>query len=170
MAIRRILTYGHPILRQPTHPVRDLNGELQQLVEDMIETMYRAPGVGLAANQVGSSHRLFVVNSSDDRDPGRLLVVINPELVESHGEMVNEEGCLSVPEFREDVHRAKRVLLRGLDREGKPIQVEAEELLARIFQHEMDHLNGLLFVDRLSPAKRLFLSRKLKKAFLSPKG
>jgi peptide deformylase len=84
--------------------------------------------------------------------------------------MVNEEGCLSVPEFREDVRRAKRVLLRGLDREGKPIQVEAEDLLARIFQHEMDHLNGLFFVDRLSPAKRLFLARRLKKAFLSPRG
>jgi peptide deformylase len=170
MAIRRILTYGHPILRQPTQPVRELTEELRQLIDDMVETMYRAPGVGLAANQVGSSHRLFVANAADDRDPERLLVVINPVLVESHGEMVHEEGCLSVPDFREDVRRAKQVLLRGLDREGKPIQVEAEELLARIFQHEVDHLNGLFFVDRLSPAKRLFLSRRLKKAFLSPQG
>ncbi len=169
MAIRRIVTYGTPILRQRTQEVANLNGDLQQLIDDMATTMYAAPGVGLAANQVGSPYRLFVANPSEDRDPAKLLVVINPEVVESDGEFVSEEGCLSVPDFREEVRRARRVLLRGLDREGRPIEVEGHDLLARIFQHEMDHLNGLFFVDRLSPAKRDILVRKLKKAFLEPK-
>jgi peptide deformylase len=169
MAIRHIVTYGTPILRQRTQEVANLNGDLQQLIDDMAATMYAAPGVGLAANQVGSPHRLFVANPSEDRDPAKLLVVINPEVVESDGEFVSEEGCLSVPDFREEVRRARRVLLRGLDREGRPIEVEGHDLLARIFQHEMDHLNGLFFVDRLSPAKRDILVRKLKKAFLDPK-
>jgi peptide deformylase len=169
MSIRRIITYGHPILRQRTQEVSDLNGSLQQLIDDMAETMYAAPGVGLAANQVGSPHRLFVANPSEDRDPSKLLVVVNPELVESDGEMLAEEGCLSVPDFREEVRRARRVVLRGLDRSGRPLAIEGTDLLARIFQHEMDHLNGLFFVDRLSPAKRDILARKLKKAFLDPR-
>jgi peptide deformylase len=168
MALRRIVTYGTPVLRQRTREVANLNGELQQLIDDMVETMYAAPGVGLAANQVGSTHRLFVANPADDHDPSKLLVVINPEIVESDGELAHEEGCLSIPEFREEVGRARRVLLRGLDRHGKPIEVDGEDLLARIFQHEMDHLDGLFFVDRLSPAKRDILVRKLKKVFLHP--
>jgi len=151
MGTQRILTYGAAILRQPTRPVTDLNGNLQQLIDDMVETMYAAPGLGLAANQT------------------KLLVMVNPELVESEGEILSEEGCLSIPDFREDVRRARRVLLRGLDRHGRPLEIEGEDLLARIFQHEMDRLNGLLFVDRLSPAKRDILLRKLKKAFLDPK-
>ena len=166
MALRRIVTYGTPVLRQRTKEVARLDGELQQLIDDMVETMYAAPGVGLAANQVGSTHRLFVANPSDDHDPSRLLVVINPEIVESDGERAHEEGCLSIPEFREEVRRARRILLRGLDRAGRPLEVEGRDLLARIFQHEMDHLDGLFFVDRLSPAKRDILGRKLKKAFL----
>ena len=169
MGTRRILTYGAPILRQPTRPVTDLNGNLQLLIDDMVETMYAAPGLGLAANQVGSPHRLFVANPAEDRDPAKLLVMINPALVETEGEILSEEGCLSVPDFREDVRRARRVLLRGLDRHGHPLEIEGEDLLARIFQHEIDHLDGLLFVDRLSPAKRDILLRKLKKAFLDPK-
>ena len=168
MALRRIVTYGTPVLRQRTREVANLNGELQQLIDDMVETMYAAPGVGLAANQVGSTHRLFVANPADDHDPSKVLVVINPEIVESDGEFAHEEGCLSIPEFREEVGRARRVLLRGLDRHGKPIEVDGEDLLARIFQHEMDHLDGLFFVDRLSPAKRDILVRKLKKIFLHP--
>lgn len=166
MALRRIVTYGTPVLRQRTKEVASVDGELQQLIDDMVETMYAAPGVGLAANQVGSPHRLFVANPADDRDPSKLLVVINPEIVESDGEFANEEGCLSIPDYREEVRRARRVLLRGLDRQGAPIEMEGRDLLARIFQHEMDHLNGLFFVDRLSPAKRDILARKLKKAFL----
>ena len=166
---RSILTYGQPILRQVARPVQNLNGDLHQLIQDMVETMYAAPGVGLAANQVGSLHRVFVANPSEDHDPAKLLVVINPELVESQGELVSEEGCLSIPEFRNEVRRGRRVLVRGLDRNERPIQVEGEDLLARIFQHEIDHLNGVLFVDRLSPAKRDILLRKLKKAFLTKK-
>jgi peptide deformylase len=167
--LRPILTYGHPILRQVTKPVQNLNGDLHQLIQDMVETMYAAPGVGLAANQVGSLHRVFVANPSEDHDPGKLLVLINPELVESQDELVSEEGCLSIPEFRDEVRRSRRVLVRGLDRNGRPVQIEGEDLLARIFQHEIDHLNGVLFVDRLSPAKRDILLRKLKKTFLSKK-
>ena len=161
---RRILTYGHPILREATRPVANLHGDLDRLIDDMVETMVAAPGMGLAANQVGSLHRVFVANPSEDHDPSRLLVVINPELVEADGELVTEEGCLSIPDFRDEVRRARRVLVRGLDRAGRPIEVEGEDLLARIFQHELDHLNGVLFVDRLSPAKRDILLRKLKKA------
>jgi len=168
MPRRRIVTYGTPILRQRTQAVVDLSGEIQQLIDDMVATMYAAPGVGLAANQVGSRYRLFVANPTDDHDPAKLLVVVNPELVESDGERVGEEGCLSVPDFREEVRRASRVVLRGLDRHGTPIEVEGWDLLARIFQHEMDHLEGLFFVDRLSPAKRDMLTRKLKKTFLDP--
>lgn len=166
---RPILTYGQPILRQVARPVQNLNGDLHQLIQDMVETMYAAPGVGLAANQVGSLHRVFVANPSEDHDPAKLLVVINPALVETQGELVSEEGCLSIPEFRDEVRRARRVLVRGLDRHGEPIEVEAENILARIFQHEIDHLNGVLFVDRLSPAKRDILLRKLKKTFLTKK-
>jgi peptide deformylase len=166
MALRRIVTYGDPILRQRTREVASLDGELQRLIDDMVETMYAAPGVGLAANQVGSAHRLFVANPAEDRDPNRLLVVVNPEVVESEGQLSAEEGCLSVPALREEVRRPRRVLLRGLDRHGTPIEVEGQDLLARIFQHEVDHLNGLFFVDRLSPVKRDILHRKLKKAFL----
>jgi peptide deformylase len=160
---RSILTYGHPILRKTAQPVTNLSRELDQLIQDMVETMYAAPGVGLAANQVGSPHRVFVANPSEDHDPSRLIVLINPELVESEGEIVTEEGCLSVPDFRQEVRRARRVRLRGLDRNGRPLEVEGEDLLARIFQHELDHLNGVLFVDRLSPAKRDILLRKLRK-------
>ncbi|OGB89947.1 MAG: peptide deformylase [candidate division NC10 bacterium RIFCSPLOWO2_12_FULL_66_18] len=162
---RPILTYAHPILRQRARAVSNITGELQRLIDDMVETMYEAPGVGLAANQVGSLRRVFVANPSEDHDPSKLLVLINPELVEAEGESVAEEGCLSIPDFREEVRRARRVLLRGLDRNERPVEIEGEDLLARILQHELDHLNGILFVDRLSPARRDILLRKLKKAF-----
>ncbi len=168
--IRPILTYGAPMLRQRTRPVTEFDGTLQVLIDDMIETMYAAPGLGLAANQVGSLLRLFVANPSERRDPASLLVVVNPELTETRGEHVFEEGCLSVPDFREDVTRASQVTVSGLDRAGQAITLEASDLLARVFQHEMDHLNGLLFVDRLSPAKKDILLRKLKKAFAAKAG
>ena len=167
--IRPIVKFGDQVLHREAEKVTDVSADIAALVQDMIETMYAAPGLGLAANQVGSPHRLFVANPAEDRDPAKLLVMVNPELVESEGEILSEEGCLSIPDFREDIRRARRVLLRGLDRHGRPLEIEGEDLLARIFQHEMDHLNGLLFVDRLSPAKRDILLRKLKKAFLDPK-
>ena len=162
---RPILTYGHPILRQRARAVSTIDGELQQFIDDMVEAMYEAPGVGLAANQVGSLRRVFVANPSEDHDPSKLLVLINPELVEAEGESVAEEGCLSIPDFREQVRRARRVLLRGLDRNGRPVEVEGQDLLARVLQHELDHLNGILFVDRLSPARHDILLRRLKQAF-----
>jgi peptide deformylase len=167
--IRPILTYGAAILRQRTRPVTEFTGALQVLIDDLVETMYVAPGLGLSANQVGSPQRLFVANPSEHRDPKSLLVVLNPEIVESGGEQTSEEGCLSIPEFREDVCRASRVVLTGLDRAGQAIEIEATDLFARILQHETDHLNGLLFVDRLSPAKKDIVLRKLKKTFLDGK-
>jgi len=162
---RRIVTYGHPILRKPTRPVKCVDEELNRLIDELVETMYAAPGLGLAANQLGSPHRLFVANPSEDRDPSKLLVMINPEMIESDGEIAAEEGCLSIPDFHEEIRRPQHILLQGLDRTGHPIEIEGEGLLARIFQHEMDHLNGLFFVDRLSPAKRFLLLPKLKRAF-----
>jgi peptide deformylase len=165
MAKLPIVKYGDPVLRQPTQPVREITAELQRLIDDMVETMYRAPGVGLAANQVGLPLQLFVANPADDHDPARLLVFVNPELVGVRdGEDRMNEGCLSIPDVREDVRRARLAVVRGLDRHGHPQEIEGRDLLARIFQHEMDHLNGLVFVDRLSPAKRDILLRKLRKA------
>jgi peptide deformylase len=166
MSLRRIRLYGSDVLRRTASPVVNVNGDLQHLIDDMVETMYAAPGVGLAANQVGALSRVFVANPSEDRDPARLLVLINPVLVEAEGELVGEEGCLSIPDFREEVRRSRRVFVRGLDRNERPMEIEAHDLLARILQHELDHLNGILFVDRLSPAKRYLLLRKLKKTFL----
>jgi len=163
MPVRPIVAYGDPILRRPTRPVTEITAEIQQLIDDMVETMYQAPGIGLAANQVGASHRLFVANPAEDHDPSRLLVVLNPGLLRPQGKLAAEEGCLSIPRLREEVERSRQVFLRGLDREGRPLELEADGLLARIFQHEMDHLNGLVFVDRLSPAKRDILLRKLRK-------
>ncbi len=165
MARLPIVTYGDPVLRRPCHPVREITAELQRLIDDMVETMHRAPGVGLAANQVGLPLRLFVANPSDDHDPAGLLVFLNPELVAVRdGEERMNEGCLSIPDVREAVGRPRVAVVRGLDRHGKPQEIEGRDLLARIFQHEMDHLNGLVFVDRLSPAKRDILLRKLRKA------
>jgi peptide deformylase len=128
--IRSILTYGHPILRKATRPVANLNGDMDRLIDDMVETMYAAPGVGLAANQIGSLHRVFVANPSEEHDPSQLLVLINPELVESEAEMVAEEGCLSIPDLRQEVRRARRVLVRGLDRSGRSVEIEGQDLLA----------------------------------------
>jgi peptide deformylase len=164
MAFLRIVAYGDPVLRRPTQPVTEITADLQVLIDDMVDTMYRAPGIGLAANQVAAPYRLFVANPAEDHDPSGLLVVLNPELVRVQGKLAAEEGCLSIPRLREEVQRSRQVFLRGLDRTGRPFELEAEGLLARIVQHEMDHLNGLVFVDRLSPAKRDLLLRKLRKA------
>ncbi len=158
-----ILPYGHPLLRQPTRPVAEIDAKLQALIDDMIETMIAAPGIGLAANQVVRTHRLFVANPAPDHDPSQLVVLLNPELVEGYGALEVEEGCLSVPKVYEGVRRYRRVLVRGLDRHGRPAEVEGRDLLARIFQHELDHLDGLLFIDRLSAAKRALLRSKLRK-------
>jgi peptide deformylase len=135
--------------------------ELQKLVEDMIETMYAADGVGLAAPQIGRNIRVIVFDVSPERNEPHALV--NPRIVESSGTQASEEGCLSVPELRGKVRRADKVVVEGLSVEGKPVQLTAEGLAAKMFQHECDHLDGVLFCDRLSAAKRLLVRRQLKK-------
>ncbi len=164
MAIRIILTYPDKFLRQPTKPVLNIDSIIQELIEDMAETMYEAPGVGLAAIQVGSDQRVLIY----DKLPGEMNrspeVLINPEIVDSEGEIISQdEGCLSVPDFRSDLKRASAVLVEGLDREGKPIQIEAEGYLAIVLQHEIDHLNGKLFIDHLSALKRELYKRRVNK-------
>jgi peptide deformylase len=158
--IRPILRYGAGTLHQPARAVDALTPEIDRLVGDMIETMYAAPGIGLAAPQIGTALRIFVVDLSIGRDPHGLLVMINPEWVERDGMQLEEEGCLSVPGFHATVARPLHVVMRGLDRSGRERTVEAHGLLARALQHEMDHLNGILFIDRLkSVQRRLILSR-----------
>ena len=164
MALRRIRTWPDEVLRQKAAPVEDFGDELQQLIDDMLETMYDAPGIGLAAPQVGVSRRLLVIDTSSQTDPGQVLVLANPELVEAEDECEEEEGCLSVPDYSAKVKRARRVAVRGHNRHGHPVEVRGEDLLARALQHEIDHLEGTLFIDRLSPFRREIAKKKLKKA------
>ena len=161
--IRPILKYGDSILHDPAQPVDAITGDVDKLIGDMIDTMYAAPGVGLAATQVGVSLRIFVVDISIGRDPSGLLVMINPEFVERDGMQLEEEGCLSVPGFNATVVRPTRAVVKGLDRHGDAQQVEGAGLLARAFQHEMDHLDGMLFVDRIRGIKRDLIVRKIRK-------
>jgi peptide deformylase len=161
--IRPILKYGDTVLHEPARPVDAMTPAIERLIDDMIETMYAAPGVGLAAPQVGEPLRLFVVDVSVGRDPDGLIVMVNPEFVERDGMQIEEEGCLSVPGFNATVVRPSRVVIRGLDRHGEASQREGSGLLARAFQHEMDHLDGLLFVEHLRGVKRDMIVRKIKK-------
>lgn len=166
MAIRTIRVYPDPVLRTKTARVKKIDGSLDGLIQDMVETMHAAPGVGLAANQVGVSLQLAVIDLSsredaEDRHP--LLVFINPEIISQEGAAVEEEGCLSIPDFSEKVKRAAKVRVRAQDRTGKTFEIEAEGLLAKAFQHEIDHLNGLLFVDHLSPLKKSVFKRRYRK-------
>src|SRR5437762_2385913 len=161
--IRPILKYGDGPLHQVAQPVDAITPEVDRLIDDMIETMYAAPGVGLAAPQVGVPLRIFVVDVSIGRDPGGLVVMINPEFVARDGMQLEEEGCLSVPGFNATVVRPTRAVVKGLDRQGDEQQREGSGLLARAFQHEMDHLDGILFVDRLRGLKRDIIVRKIRK-------
>ena len=161
--IRPILKYGDDVLHQQALPVGELTGDVHQLIDDMIETMYAAPGIGLAAPQVGVPARIFVIDLSVGREPDGLMVMINPSFIERDGMQLEEEGCLSVPEFNATVVRPSRVVVKGLDRSGAEYQREGEGLLARAFQHEMDHLDGTLFVDRLRGIKRDMILRKIRK-------
>src|ERR1700704_5626386 len=161
--IRPILKYGDGVLHERARDVDAFTPEIDRLVEDMIETMYAAPGVGLAAPQVGVSLRIFVVDVSVGRDPDGLIVMINPEFVELDGTQLEEEGCLSVPGFNATVMRPSHAVVKGLDRRGAEQQYEGNGLLARAFQHEMDHLDGALFVDRLRGIKRDLIVRKIRK-------
>jgi peptide deformylase len=162
--IRHIVKYGDPVLERPGKTIKDFDTpELQQLVADMFETMYANKGVGLAAPQVAESMRLTVIDTSAGEDPAAKLVLINPEIVAKEGMQVGEEGCLSIPGFREDVTRAMKVRIRARNEKGEEIEVEGAELLARAMQHELDHLNGVLFLSHLSPLKRDLIRRKIRK-------
>jgi len=144
--------------------VEQIDGELQALIDRMAHTMYEAPGVGLAAIQVKVDKSLFVYDVSQKENGRDLHVLINPRIIEQDGQIISEnEGCLSVPDYRSDVKRSERVLVEGLDREGKPVRVEAEGFLAVVMQHEIDHLNGILFIDRISALKRQLYTRHVKK-------
>lgn len=164
MAKLPILIYPSPVIRKKSLKVTSINGELQRLIDDMMETMYAAPGVGLAAPQVGALRQVIVVDPHDERKLTKPMALINPELVAADGQIVEEEGCLCIPDLREGVPRFKRVVVKAYDRNEKEVILEASDLLARILQHEIDHLNGVLFIDRLSPAKRQLVKRRLKKA------
>jgi peptide deformylase len=161
--IRPILRYGASLLHTPAAEVTQFGDELQRLVDDMIETMYAAPGVGLAATQVGMPLRVFVIDLSVGRTNGQLIIMVNPVFVEREGTQLEEEGCLSAPGFNATVVRPKRVVVKGLNREGVEQTIEATELLARAVQHEMDHLDGVVFIDRLRGVKRDLIVRKIQK-------
>ena len=161
--IRPILRYGEKPLHIPATDVTTFDDELQRLIDDMIETMYAAPGIGLAATQVGVPLRLFVIDLSVGRTSGQLIVMINPQFVEREGTQLEEEGCLSAPGFNATVVRPGRVVVKGLNRDGVEHTIEGTELLARACQHEMDHLDGFVFIDRLRGIKRDLIVRKIQK-------
>jgi peptide deformylase len=161
--LRPIVLYGAEVLAKPSKPVTQISDNEVQLVKDMVETMYKAPGVGLAAPQVGVGQRIMVTDPSAGEKRNQLITIINPEIAESDGEQLEDEGCLSIPGFSAVVLRPKRVVLKGIDLNGKEITVEGKDLLARAFCHEMDHLNGVVFLDHLSFLKRDLIKRKIKK-------
>jgi peptide deformylase len=169
MAVRDILIIGDPILTRRSEPVDEITDDIVRLARDMVETVHAAPGVGLAAPQVGVNKRLIVVDLSVGEDQDSLHVLINPEIVFKEGEAVCEEGCLSVPDIKEKVARPYRVVARGLDIEGRAVEIEGEDLLARALCHEVDHLDGILFVDKLSSLKRALIKKKLKKSLAAAK-
>lgn len=164
MAIRPILHHPDPRLRVKTKPVERFDNALQRLIDDMFDTMYDAPGVGLAANQIGVDLRLAVMDCAGKDAPAEPRVMINPEIVSRDDKQVMEEGCLSVPEALDKVTRFNRVRLKALDRDGTPYELDAEGLLAQAIQHEIDHLDGKLYIDYLSSLKRERILKKLKKA------
>jgi peptide deformylase len=162
--IQKILKYGDPILEQAASEVSEFDTpELHGLIVDMWETMYAAKGVGLAAPQIGVGKRISVIDISVGEDEAKKIVIINPEVISSEGKQTGEEGCLSIPGFREPVTRANKVTVRARNEKGEVVQLEGEELLARAFLHEIDHLNGILFINHLSNLKRDIIRRKIKK-------
>lgn len=161
MSVREIRVLGDPVLRQACPEVDELSDEIRTLVDDLFETMYAADGIGLAAPQVGVATRVFVYDVREpEHEPG---VLINPRIVEASGQMKEEEGCLSIPGLRELVERRARVVMEGMERDGRTVRVEGTGLLSRCLQHELDHLDGILFIDRLSPLKRKMLLNKWSK-------
>ena len=163
MAIRRILTFPHPVLRQKAEPVIMVDDELKELVRDMEDTMFDAPGVGLAANQVGVPRQVVVIDQSTAEGERKILTLINPVISNGEGSVVGEEGCLSVIECYEKVKRFYSIQVNALDLDGTPMEFQAEDRFARIIQHEVDHLLGTLFIDRLSSLKRALYKKRLKR-------
>jgi peptide deformylase len=163
MAIRPIVKFGHPALHSPSEPVKEIDASIRQLLDDMVETMWHAPGIGLAAPQVAVPLRVIVIDLSVGEDKSQIIRLVNPEFVEKDGEQKLPEGCLSAPGYEGAPARPARVVVRGLDADGKERKYEGTELLARAFCHEIDHIDGFLFVDRLTPLKRDLMRRKLKK-------
>ncbi len=159
----KIVKYPEPVLQQPGEPVTEFDAELRKFVADMFETMYASQGIGLAAQQVGVAKRITVIDLSQGKDPEQKLVLINPEIIHREGKQYEEEGCLSFPEIREKISRAAKVSVRAQDAHGKWFEMDGEELLARAFQHEIDHLDGVLFIFRMSPLKRDLSLRKIRK-------
>jgi peptide deformylase len=158
-----IVKYGNPVLEKPAAPVTEFDDELKKLVADMFESMYEAKGVGLAAPQIGISKRLAVIDITFKEDPDAKLVLANPEIIHKEGKQTQSEGCLSIPDFRENVTRANRVTIRAQDVNGKWYEKTGEELLARAFLHETDHLNGKLYISHISALKRDLMKRKIRK-------
>lgn len=159
-----IVKYGDPVLETEAETITEFDTpELHKFIEDMFESMYAAKGLGLAAPQIGVSRRIAVIDTSNGENPGEKLILINPELVKLEGKQVGEEGCLSIPGFREQVKRAKRVTIRAQNAKGEPFEMTAEDLLARAFQHETDHLRGKLYISHISALKRDLIRRKVKK-------
>jgi peptide deformylase len=159
-----IVKYGDSVLEKPTEVVTEFDTpELRQFIEDMFESMYAAKGVGLAAPQIGFSRRIAVIDASAGEDPAKRLVLINPEIVASDGSQIGEEGCLSIPGFREQVKRSKRVTVRAQKVNGEVFETTGEDLLARAFQHETDHLKGMLYISHISALKRDLIRRKIRK-------
>jgi len=164
MSTLNILVYPDPFLKKEAKPIERVNGHIVSLAQDMLQTMYQAPGVGLAAPQVGEGKRLIVLDVNHKQGEQNPIVLVNPEIVDSDGEVVYEEGCLSLPGYLTDVKRAASVHVRALDLKEKPVEIEADNLLAIALQHEIDHLNGVLIIDRISPLKRELYRRKVRKA------
>lgn len=163
MAMRQIVIVGNPTLAAKAEPVERIDDEIVRLARDMVETVHAAPGIGLAAPQVDVGKRLIVVDLSVGQNKNDLIVLANPEIIRRESKALGEEGCLSVPDIRENVSRPFSVTVRGLDLQGNIVDIEGEDLLARVLCHEIDHLDGILFVDRLSPLKRSLVRKRLKK-------
>ena len=160
MSVLEIKKYPEKILREKTAPVNEFDSELQRLIDDMTETMYAAPGVGLAASQVGVSKQVAVIDVSSREEEGSLIALVNPEIIHKEGECSSEEGCLSLPGYTTVVKRAERVKVKASDRRGEPVEIEADGLLARALQHEIDHLNGFLLIDRIGRIKKEFFKKR----------
>ncbi len=161
--ILKIVKYPEPVLQQPGEPVTEFNDELRQFIADMFETMYASQGIGLAAQQVGVAKRVTIIDLSQGKDPEQKLVLVNPEIISREGRQYEEEGCLSFPDIREKVVRAASVRVRAQNERGEWFETDGDELLARAFQHEIDHLDGILFIFRMSPLKRSMCLRRIKK-------